>query len=223
MAFKDRWIRFGCFNSGDLYLMNERERMLTKTMSYLGLDNRGPEILVLDVGCGTGNNLADFIKYGYLPENLFGIDINKKQLKGTYYLHSNLNIVSADACFIPFASKTFDVCLSFDLFAVIEPSKRKRVADEIIRVLKPGGILLWFDLRLKSNSSGVWAVPFNEIKRLFNGFEFHLKQIGLVPPLARLLSKYSTTLTHIVALIPVLHSHLCGAIIKPESFIDDSK
>jgi len=195
--------------------MNERERTLMKTMSYLGFDDRGPEVSVLDVGCGTGNNLADFIKYGYLPEKLFGMDINKNQLKGTHQLHSNLNIITGDAFYMPFPSDTFDICLAFDLFAVIEPKKRKLIADEIRRVLKPGGVLLWFDLRLKSKSSGVWAVPLDEIRKLFSGFTFQLKQIGLVPPLARKLSKRSMTLTHIVALIPMLRSHLCGALIKP--------
>ncbi|MGQ9706533.1 MAG: class I SAM-dependent methyltransferase [bacterium] len=215
MAFKDRWFRFGFFNLGDLYLMNERERILIKAMSNLGLNDKGPQISVLDVGCGTGNNLADFIKYGFLPQNLFGIDINKNQLKGTYRLHSNLNIITADARYMPFASNTFDVCLSFDLFAVIEPSKRKTIADEIIRVLKPGGVLLWFDLRLKSNNPNVWAVPINDIRKLFKGFTIYLKSIGLVPPLARHLSRYSIILTYTLSLIPILRSHLCGALIKP--------
>ncbi len=56
----------------------------------------------------------------------------------------------------------------------------------------------------------------NEIKTLFPGFRYKLKPIGVIPPLARVLAGFSSTLTHLLSLIPFVRSHLCGAIVKPD-------
>ena len=54
--------------------------MLLRTLKRF----KGLELLdkkILDVGCGSGGVLRDFIKYGALPENLYGIDLLEDRIE----------------------------------------------------------------------------------------------------------------------------------------------
>src|SRR5690242_4330255 len=55
-------------------LTQERERKLRRALSARGISNF-TDIKLLDIGCGSGAWLRDFIRWGARPENLCGVDL----------------------------------------------------------------------------------------------------------------------------------------------------
>lgn len=103
---------------------------------------------ILDVGCGVGAMLPMLKKFG----DVTGVDNNGDAVRyaqGRPYAA----VVNADAADLPFTSNTFDVVVATDLIEHIRDEMS--VLNELIRVLKPGGVLfistaafqfLWSDL-----------------------------------------------------------------------------
>ena len=67
--------RYSYFNRGNLFIVQERERWLLALLdqySFSPLIDKD----ILEVGCGTGYWLREFIKWGAQPENVAGIDLS---------------------------------------------------------------------------------------------------------------------------------------------------
>lgn len=96
-----------------------------------------PQSKVLEIGCGVGL-LGEAIKdQTQTKENhYYGLDLNfDPALKESQ--KKNLAPIQADAVALPFQDESFDVIVSNDVFEHIEDANR--LAEEIYRVLKPGG------------------------------------------------------------------------------------
>jgi ubiquinone/menaquinone biosynthesis C-methylase UbiE len=107
-------------------------------LSCCGLDENAR---VLDVACGAGTS-AFYIARQF-GSRVTGIDISadlisiaRAQLNDE---NSRVAFEVADACKLPYADNTFDVVISQAFFVLIED--RDRALQEMLRVLKPGGIL----------------------------------------------------------------------------------
>ena len=105
-----------------------------------------PGIKILDAGCGTGRNSEFFIRNNF---NIFGIDLkeiaiqNAKEQIVLWNPHFDLERFSiANLIEIPFPDNDFDFIISS---AVLHFSKDranfKKLFEELVRVLNPGGIL----------------------------------------------------------------------------------
>src|SRR5256885_5251087 len=67
-------VRYSWFSPGHLFIMQERERRLLTLLRRHGfalLD----AYKILEIGCGTGYWLREFIKWGARPENIAGVDL----------------------------------------------------------------------------------------------------------------------------------------------------
>ena len=76
--------KYSYFNKANLFVVQRREweiiRMLKKHKITFLKNTR-----ILDVGCGIGKELRNFIKYGASSENLFGIDMLGNLMSGTVF------------------------------------------------------------------------------------------------------------------------------------------
>jgi SAM-dependent methyltransferase len=91
---------------------------------------------ILDCGCGTGSNLEMLRPYG----NAVGFDLTEI---GTVFAKAHGHRVArASIGDIPFASATFDLVTSFDVFQVLPDEIERSAIAEMARVVKPGGWLL---------------------------------------------------------------------------------
>src|SRR3954469_24056010 len=90
---------------------------------------------VLEIGCGTGWDLLQFVKHGAIAR---GIDITEEHLRlARQRLAGKTDIRLADARNIPFPDNSFDYVYSHGvLHHSDEPEK---IVWEIMRVLRPGG------------------------------------------------------------------------------------
>jgi len=98
---------------------------------------------VLDLGCGAGRTTFALHAAGY--ENILGADLSPQMVRQarTHASRRRLKIRFrvADACRLPFESKSFEGCLfSFNgLMTIPRRSQRIAALREIRRVLVPGG------------------------------------------------------------------------------------
>ncbi len=66
---------YSWFNKGHVFLMQELERGLLELLMNNGIDSLATKT-ILEIGCGSGFWLREFIKFGARPENLTGIDLS---------------------------------------------------------------------------------------------------------------------------------------------------
>ncbi|WP_319379213.1 class I SAM-dependent methyltransferase [uncultured Methanocorpusculum sp.] len=110
----------------------------TRGSLWAGASYLLPEIpenaLVLETGCGNGKTLSS------LGENAVGIDISSAavQLAGPSALVGNVR-------FLPFKDSVFDIIFCWHVLGHLLFKERKKAADEMLRVLKLGGVLYFKD------------------------------------------------------------------------------
>ena len=97
------------------------------------LNRFGPEALILDVGCGGGNELL-------APYRTVGIDLSYAGLVEARKIYQA--VATADALRLPFAGNTFDAISSWDVFGHVPFLEKGPLLAEWKRVLKPGGYML---------------------------------------------------------------------------------
>lgn len=89
---------------------------------------------ILEVGCGTGDNL-DYIKKLYPSATVVGCDYSKKQIDcASQYQGIQFDI--ADAGKLPYESNSFDVVVTIGCLAHIPPSHILNCTKELQRVSK---------------------------------------------------------------------------------------
>jgi hypothetical protein len=85
----------------------------------------------------------------------------------------------------------------------------------MLRVLKPRGLVLWYDFHVGSpRNRDVRAVGRSEIAGLFPGCSMSLQRVTLAPPIARLAAPRSWLLCRLLDAIPLLRTHYLGVIWK---------
>jgi len=163
-----------------------------------------------------GGILREFIKYGAKPENLYGIDLLSDRIEVARYLSPNINFICRDASNLPYKDDCFDIVMQFTVFTSILDSRMKRkIASEMFRVLKPTGILIWYDYHMNNpKNPDVRGVKKKEIYELFPNCEIYLRRITLAPPLARAIAPFSVILCQILKKIPFICTHYLGIIKK---------
>ena len=105
------------------------KHFFTKTV----LKRFDPDALILDVGCGGGNNLL-------ASYQTVGVDLSFAGLRNAAGIYQA--VATADARALPFADHTFDLINSWDVFGHIPVEQKDDVIGQWRRVLKPGGTML---------------------------------------------------------------------------------
>jgi hypothetical protein len=84
---------------------------------------------------------------------------------------------------------------------------RKRIAQEIMRVLAPGGALVWYDFAYNNPSNtSVRKVSRREIRHLFPKLQGRIVTVTLAPPLARFVVPRSWLLATTLEALPILRT-----------------
>ena len=110
-----------------------------------GRDQR--RVALLDVACGTGRFLHD-CRIAWPAMRLTGLDLSAAYLEEARRHMGTLRpaeLVAANAEAMPLADASQDIVVVIYLFHELPPEVRRRVAAEMARVLKPGGLLVLVD------------------------------------------------------------------------------
>ena len=206
---------YSVFNPDSLFISQQREKALISLLKRHGMADLSNK-KILEIGCGKGNVLRDFISYGARPENCYGIDLLPDRIEEAVRLSPNINFRCCSAENIAFRDGELDMALVFTVFtSILDMPMKKRIAHEILRILKPGGVIIWYDYHMDNPSNpDVRGVKKKEIYDLFPGCEIHLRRVTLAPPLARAISPVSVILAQLAEKIPLLCTHYIGIIRK---------
>jgi SAM-dependent methyltransferase len=170
---------------------------------------------ILEVGCGTGKWLRDLIAWGADPESLFGVELlQASAARARRLCPQAVTVECGSAASLSYPTGSFDIVLQATVFtSVLDDDMRGAMAAEMLRVLRPNGIILWYDLFLKNPwSSYVRPVTKEELRGLFPGCSFDLRRVSLAPPLTRMLAPRSWPACAALSRIPALCTHYLGAI-----------
>jgi ubiquinone/menaquinone biosynthesis C-methylase UbiE len=171
----------------------------------------------LEVGCGSGGWLADFISWGVRDSDLHGIDIDALRIRRAKEILAAADLRVGDAADLPWNDGAFGVVVSSTLFtSVLDHDVRVLIANEIVRVLTPGGALLWYDFAFNNpQNPHVRGISRSEIRELFPQLAGKIRSVTLAPPLARLIVPRSWSLATLLEAIPFLRTHLLAVLVKP--------
>ena len=115
---------------------------------------------------------------------------------------------------LPFADHHFDlVCLIVVLSSVLGPQNREQLVRELVRVLRPGGCVLYYDIRYPSvGNPNLHAASLAEVGGLFAPLNVCLQPVTLLPPLARRLGPLTAILYPVLRTVAPLRSHFIGLL-----------
>ena len=95
---------------------------------------------ILDLGCGNGRNLLPFAKRGF---ECCGVDFSRRMILLSRRRFEKENLPAfflvADASHLPFSSHSFHYCMAIAVLHHLRGEERRKCAEEIWRILKPGG------------------------------------------------------------------------------------
>lgn len=122
----------------------------------------GPESVILDFGCGSGNGVLELRKNGF---QAFGCDIDIESETNTtndsMVSKGIIRSINLNPYILPFKDNTFDFIFSQEVFEHVK--NYSEALSEISRVLKPDGVCLHlFPSRYKPIEVHVF-VPFSSI------------------------------------------------------------
>ena len=164
---------------------------------------------VLDVGCGQGAGLLQFIKLGFTPSNLTGIDSSADRIEKARATLPIASFEVADAQTMPFDNGSFDLVFESTMLGTLESqSLLASIATEMIRVTRRGGYIMLTDWRYSRRGSGVkTAITPAFITEAFDvgrSTEVVTRIRGaLAPPIGRRLSRVAPSLYFLVqTLVP---------------------
>ena len=183
---------------------------------------------VLDVGCGSGYLLQRLVEYG--AGSATGVDLMPARIEEGQRRHPTLDLRAGSATELPFEAADFDVVTQFTcLSSVLEPAVRAAIGAEMWRVVRPGGLVVSFDMTpsagqraaaaaRRRRGAGAQATPVvplarDELERLFPGPVLAATRITSTVGLGAL--GRSRLAGHVLSL-PPLRTHLLLAVRRPD-------
>ena len=199
-----------------IHIRNERVRMAATMLHRAGVfPTEGNQCL--EIGFGKLGWIGELICWGVRDKDLHGIELNPDRVRHARGILSAADLRVGDAARLPWASEHFHLAVASTLFTSILDSRvRKLIADEITRVLAPGGALLWYDFSVNNpKNPHVKKVGRRELRQLFPELEGTVHSLTLAPPVARWLAGKNWTLASLASAIPLFRTHLLAVLVKP--------
>ena len=206
---------YAAWQAAVLLMYSSRRRIACELLHHAGVfPAKGDRCL--EVGHGVLGWLADLISWGVRETELHGIELDRNRSERTREILPMADLRVGDATALPWASNHFRLVVASTVFtSILEARVRRLIADEITRVLAPGGALLWYDFSVNNPSNPhVRAVTREEVRQLFPLLRGSIRSVTLAPPLARLVAPRSWVLATVLEAVPFLRTHLLAVLVK---------
>lgn len=170
---------------------------------------------VLEVGCGGGGWLPECLVLGAAVGDCAGIDLLEARVANARVrLGPSADLRVGDASALPWADGVFDVVLQGTVFSsILDAGLRAAVAAEMLRVVRPDGVIVWYDLwRSNPANPGVRGLPPPDIRALFPGCRVQIQRVTLAPPVARMVASWAWSVAAGLERLRWLNTHALALI-----------
>ena len=218
-ATTSRAAYFGHEDAAHVLRLHQRYRATLRLLSRIGHTDLS-NAKVLDVGCGDGTMLCEYVQWGVELDRLAGIDLRADRIETARARAPRADLVCGCGSELPWPDDHFDVVSAYTVFSsILDDAMRTSVAAQMIRVLKPGGVILWYDtLRENPGNPDVRSVSIEEIRDLFGGLHISLYKITFLPHIARRWPVVVLEFAYnLLAALPGCRSHALMAMIKEKA------
>jgi SAM-dependent methyltransferase len=147
--------RHPAIQEADRRLVEERLRWVLPLLRNVAPPPNGR---LLDVGCGSGGELTRWVIAGWQPGCLGGTELMPARLARARDVCPGADVREVDGPSLPFPDDAFDVAAAtMVLSSILDAGVRKALFGEMLRVVRPGGIILVYDfvLRKPTNHSTI--------------------------------------------------------------------
>jgi len=202
-------------NDAYLFAIQSRQRAVLRMLRREGM---WPPVDkdILEVGCGNGGVLLELLSYGADPHRLHGTDLLAERVVAARERLPHLPISASSGTALPYPDDSFDLVLQFTVFSsILDRAICYTVASEIVRVLRSGGMVLWYDFWINPLNKQTRGIRPSEIRACFPGCDIVFDRITLAPPLARRIVPVSWTAATLLEKIGFLNTHYL-AIVRPQ-------
>jgi SAM-dependent methyltransferase len=176
------------------------------------------ELKLVDVGCGYGGHLLDFLRLGFAPQNLTGVELLPERAAAARpRLPAAVHLHQGDASMAPLLECSQDIVFQSVVFSsLLDDGFQQELADRMWSWLRPGGGVLWYDfVHANPSNADVRAMPRKRIEALFPQGRLTTRRVTLAPPISRRVCRISPAAYGLFNTLPFLRTHLLCWIQKP--------
>lgn len=179
-----------------------------RAANLLPLENKR----ILDLGCANGGWLRNCCnRWGARPNGCVGVDLREDVIRQwqTENPDSEMKLYCQSAHEIDFEDASFDlVHHSMMMSSVVDPDLSQAIADQMWRVLAPGGCIISYDFWINPTNKKTVGVGLKHLRQWFPQAQVVFrKKITCAPPLTRLLNKISERLPVALERIGLFNTH----------------
>lgn len=221
--------RYARRSSGDLYsilrpeVMRSTQEWQLQMLTFLGpvrgyTDADLRRLRLLDVGCGYGGHLLDFLRIGFDPRHLTGIELLPERAAGARAkLPGTIRLIEGDASRADIAAESQDIVFQSVVFSsLLDDAFQQQLASRMWQWLRPGGAVLWYDFVVDNpRNRDVRGVPKRRVEALFPQGRATFRRVTLAPPVARAVCRAHPALYGVFNVVPLLRTHVLAWIEKP--------
>lgn len=201
--------RYSPLNPSVWQSIHDRQRVMLQLFARLGLTNFTDTKLV-EVGCGAGGNLLEFLRMGFQPENLAGIELLEDRVDQANKVLPAGVVHGGDANGAKLPPASQDIVFQSVVFSsLLDNDCQANLAARMWEWVKPGGGVLWYDFIYDNpNNPDVRGVPVKRIRELFPNGKLLVHRVTLAPPIARRVCGIHPTLYSLFNVFPFLRTHV---------------
>ena len=200
-------------NVGDKLIKKERDKQIYQFL--VNNKNFSKRNEILDFGCGEGFIMEQLVNWGADRNQLTGVDISEKRIKKAKSRFESLRFLHVKDK-IPVSDDKFTIIVISTVFSsIIGNSNRLFWAQEIDRVLKEGGVIIFYDMKVNNPFNfNTKKISKKELKLLFNNYSIKTKSLTVLPQLSRTISLISPKIYPLLTKLSFLHTHYISELTR---------
>jgi SAM-dependent methyltransferase len=189
----------------------EKEQQFLKILQHRFQHGFG-SLTFLEIGAGTGKNLPFFLEAGFLPEKIWANELLADRFKLLQQNFPEIHLHMGDARDLPESVK-FDIILQSTVFtSILDKRFKLELGQKLFGLLKPGGVLLWYDFMYDNPRNKDVKGVGKEIRSIFSEAKsITFTRTTLAPPLGRRVYGMYQLINF---MFPFLRTHLVAEIRK---------
>lgn len=200
--------KYSFFNLAYLFAAQQRQRDTLTLIRKQGLRTLAGK-RILEIGCGRGSVLLEYLSYGANPYLLTGADLLPHRVRDAHKFLPHIPVICADGQHLPYASNTFDIVMQYTVFSsILDPQIKANIAGEMLRVLnRSSGFIVWYDFWTNPTNSQTRGIRPHEVLELFPGCRCVFSKVTLAPPVARMTVPISWIFSTFLEKLRLLNTH----------------